>query len=293
MLRFAIVALMCASLLYAVDPEDHVRKSVPVGSATRLVLSVDVGSVQVEPGSGQSVDVDVYFHGIPSSQELDRLRRDYRLDVSEQGSDIYVDGGFRNGSEPMFGFWRLLFGWPREVEYRVTVPQKFSAAVKTSGGPITVRDLQGTVAAHTSGGPIRVEGVTGDVDVSTSGGPISLERDSGRVRAHTSGGGIMIRDLTGSVDASTSGGGVVASLAGQPKQDCRLYTSGGGISVTLRKDIRVDLDASTSGGNVSTDFPVPIRDGHHWGELHAPINGGGPQLYLHTSGGSISVHQAD
>ena len=144
---------------------------------------------------------------------------------------------------------------------------------------------------HTSGGPIRITDVAGDVDASTSGGPILIERNAGRVRAHTSGGGIEVRDAMGAVDASTSGGGVSASLIGQPKEPCRFYTSGGSIDVRLSKDIHADLDASTSGGRVWTDFPVPPGDSAR--ELRAHLNGGGPRVVLHTSGGGISVRRAD
>jgi hypothetical protein len=88
---------------------------------------------------------------------------------------------------------------------------------------------------------------------------------------------------------------VSASLVGQPKEDCRLTTSGGSIDVSLSRSAHVDLDASTSGGHVWTDFAVSSgtarsNDDRHSRELHGPINGGGPLLYLHTSGGGISVH---
>jgi len=218
--------------------------------------------------------------------------------------------------------------WLREVEYRVAVPHKFNAQAETSGGAISVSDLKGEVDARTSGGSlnfghidgpvtgrtsggsitlasgngrallrtsggsIQIREVGGDVDAYTSGGGISIERASGRVKAHTSGGSIEVREATGAIDASTSGGGVTASLLGQPKEECRLSTSGGSISVSLAKDIHVDLDASTSGGSVWTDFPVPSDGEKHHRELHAPLNGGGPVLYLHTSGGGISVRRA-
>ena len=62
--------------------------------------------------------------------------------------------------------------------------------------------------------------------------------------------------------------------------------------MTLSRDIHVDLDASTSGGRVWTDFSVPYTDERHQSQLRAPLNGGGPWLYLHTSGGGISVRRA-
>jgi len=326
MLRLLAAALACASLLLAVDPDDHVRKSVPVGSSTRLVLNADVGAIRVEPGNGKTVDVEVYFHGTPPSEaEFKRMRRDFRLDVAPQGSDIRVTGAFQGGWEPALAFfpffgshpicrnWQCLeySTWLREVEYRVTLPPKFNSDVETSGGPISLSRLDGDVNAHTSGGgitltgglgkavvhtsgrPIRIRDVAGDVDASTSGGPISIEHNLGRVKAHTSGGGIEIRDAVGAINASTSGGGVSASLVGQPKEESRLYTSGGSINVSLSKDVRLDLDASTNGGGVWTDFAVPTSGERHHNELRGPLNGGGPLLYLHTSGGGISVRHAD
>jgi len=328
MFRLFIALVACASFLHGADPDRHIRKSTPVSSATRLVLNVDVGTIRVQPGDARTIDVDVYFRGSPrSGAEFDRMRRDFTLDIAQQGLDIRVTGAFRKGWEPMLISWPVLLGgghhlcrngecleygsWLREVEYRVAVPEKLNADVETSGGPIYVSGLNGEVNArtsgggitlagskgkavvHTSGGPIHIMEVAGDVDASTSGGGISIERSSGRVRAHTSGGGIDIREATGAIDASTSGGGVNASLAAQPKEECRLYTSGGSINVSLSSDIHMDLDASTRGGRVWTDFPVSSGGGRRSSELRAPLNGGGPRLYLHTSGGGISVRHAD
>jgi hypothetical protein len=344
MLRLLVSTLACATFLCAVDPGNHVQKSAPVDSATRLVLNADVGTIRVEPGYGKSVDVEVYFHGTPPSQaEYDRMLHDFTLDMTQQGSDIRVSGAFHDGWQPLLAFfpffghhticrnWECLeYGsWLRYVEYRVTVPEKFNADVETWSGPIFISNLKGEVNAHTSGGSLSFEGVegqvngstsgggitltggkgravmhtsgggikikeaAGDVDASTSGGPISIEGNLGRVRARTSGGGIWIRDASGPIDASTSGGGVTASLVGQPKEDCRLSTSGGSIDVRLSRNIHVDLDASASGGTVWTDFPVTISGNRNPSDLHVPLNGGGPRLYLHTSGGGIAVHHAD
>ena len=347
MLRLLAAALACASFLHAVDTEDRVRKSTPVSSATRLALNAEFGAIRVQPGDAKKVEVEVYFRGLPPSRgEFDRMLRDFRLEVAQEGSDIRVNGTFLNGWKPQSLLWMfdtLVAGgghpichngrcleysaWLREVEYRITVPHKFDADVETSGGPISVSDLKGEVNARTSGGSlnfddidgpvngrtsggsitldggkgsayvrtsggsIHIKEVAGDVDASTSGGGISIDRASGRVKAHTSGGSIEVREATGAIDASTSGGGVTATLRGQPKQECRLATSGGSIDVSLGKDIRMDLDASTSGGTVWTDFPVPSSGDRHRRELHAPLNGGGPLLYLHTSGGGISVRR--
>src|SRR6267154_6712980 len=113
MLRLLVVALACASSVYAADTEDRLRKSVPVSSATRLTLNAEFGSIGVQPGTGTSVDVEVYFRGDPYSRgEFDRMLRDFRLDVNRQGSEILVNGMFVNGWEPFLssGIFDLIFG---------------------------------------------------------------------------------------------------------------------------------------------------------------------------------------
>lgn len=342
MLRLLGAVFTFASLVYAVDSEDHVRKALAVSAATRLTMNAEFGSISVQPGSGRLIEVNAYFHGTPPSRdEFDRMLRDFSLDVTEQGSQVRVDATFRGGWKPMpFPFlfvgpaicrnWLCLeySTWLRDVEYRITVPSQFSVDVATSRGPISVDGLKGEVIAHTSGGSlhfnridgpvtgrtsggsitlsgvkgrttvhtsggsIRVSEVTGDLDASTSGGPISVDRVSGSIRARTSGGWISLGGATGAIDASTSGGSVTASLLAQPQQECRLSTSGGSIRVSLPKDAHLNLDASTSGGRVSTDFPVNNVSDRHHRALRVPLNGGGPLLYLHTSGGGISVRRA-
>lgn len=341
-MRYSVlaIALACSIGLYA-DTEDQVRRSIPVNSSGRMVLAADWGAIRVQAGATRFAEVEVYFRGNPRSRvEFDRMLRDFSLDVSQVGSDIRVNGRFKDGWKlsPFGGlFWGwfdhgpcrdsrcLDYTWLRQLEYRVSVPREFSVDLSTSGGSIAVGDLKGEVAARTSGGSLsfgRIEGpvrgntsggsislaggrgkavlrtsggaihiddVAGDVDAETSGGSVQVNRATGRVSAHTSGGSITIRETTGAVDASTSGGSVNASLLAQPNEPSRLSTSGGSINIELASSVRVNVDASTSGGSVSSDFPVPLSGNRQ--SLRSAINGGGPLLQLHTSGGGIYLHK--
>jgi hypothetical protein len=338
-MRYSVLAIALAGTLSLfADTENQVRRSIPVNSPGRLVLGADWGAISVQPGTTRFAEVEVYFRGHPRSRaEFDRMLRDFTLDVSQAGTEVRVNGRFKDGWRTTFGgsFWDwfnhapchdgkcLEYTWLRQMEYRVSLPREFSVDLSTSGGSISVGDLKGEVSArtsggslsfgriegpvdgrtsggsislaggkgkavvHTSGGAIRIEDVAGEVDASTSGGSIQIQRASGRVSAHTSGGSISVRETTGAVDASTSGGSVSASLSAQPKEASRLSTSGGSIQIELAASVHVDVDASTSGGSVSSDFPVPTSEDRR--SLRAAINGGGPLLYLHTSGGGIHI----
>ena len=129
----------------------------------------------------------------------------------------------------------------------------------------------------------------GEVTAETSGGSVSISRAKGRVSAGTSGGGIHVDEVWGEINAHTSGGSVFATIAEQPKGDCRLSTSGGGVEVRLADNLAVDLDAKTSGGRIRVDMPVTVQGEIGKSSVQGTINGGGKALVLRTSGGNIEV----
>jgi DUF4097 and DUF4098 domain-containing protein YvlB len=162
----------------------------------------------------------------------------------------------------------------------------------TSGGSITMQGGKSTAELKTSGGSVRIGSVDGEVNAVTSGGSIVIDRTTANVTARTSGGNVEVKETSGTVHASTSGGSVFASLLNSPSAPCRLTTSGGNITVHLPESAKVELDASASGGSVNTDFPVVVRGTLRRDSLQTAINGGGPLLYLRTSGGSIHLRQS-
>jgi hypothetical protein len=93
----------------------------------------------------------------------------------------------------------------------------------------------------------------------------------------------------GELRASTSGGSIKAVVPSPIPGPVRLETSGGSVTVTVGSDATFDLDASTSGGGVDSELPVTITGKASRSRLVGPVNGGGPEMRLRTSGGSIRV----
>ena len=169
-----------------------------------------------------------------------------------------------------------------------------SADVRTSGGGIRLQHASGSVAARTSGGSIHLNSVVGVIESRTSGGSIRIGEAGAAVEARTSGGSIEVASAGGAVHARTSGGSVEVSLANQPQMDSELRTSGGNVTVYVRDDLQLDLSANTSGGRISSDFPelAPENSAGH-ANLEKALNGGGPELVLQTSGGSIWIRRLE
>jgi hypothetical protein len=245
------VVIMLASLTVSAQTT---RESIDVSAGGKLYLRTDIGRLIIDTHNNDNVLLEVSVAGEDADQ--------FEVTSDKNADQVSIIGKLQG---------RKKWGWNRDlkVEFHITVPKTFNVEVHTSGGSIDIEDLVGNIDAHTSGGSIDVGNVTGDVELKTSGGSIDTESIFGEINAHTSGGSIRV------------------TMAKQPSNDAELSTSGGSITAYLIEDIQLDIDASTSGGRVRSDFEVNGRVKKQ--SIRGEINGGGPRLELHTSGGSVSL----
>jgi hypothetical protein len=304
-MRALSALFVLGALTLAAQTEDRVRRSVPLTGPGRLIVNVEGASIQVQPGSAQAVEVELYFRGSPATRrQLDRFLEDFTFDVSQTGPNVWVTSRNKRGwSGRLF---RFDFPW-RSPEFRIEAPRVFNVEANTSGGSITVGEMKGEVRVRTSGGSLSLGRIDGPVDGRTSGGSIALRGATGRATLHTSGGSIRIEQATGDVDAETSGGSIdISGTAGrvtahtsgggitarEASGPVDVSTSGGSISVTLAGNRGYDIDARTSGGSVNSDFAALVSGERRPEQLRGPVNGGGALVRLRTSGGGIRIRKA-
>ncbi len=307
-LRFLLAAgLASASALVAQARVDRVvEKSFPVNGTGTLQVEIQGGEIRVSPSTDSVVRVTVKQKiRADSESEATELLKKLELTLEQNGNDVRVvskyerrPSGFRMGSWP-----------PVQVDVVVTVPASYATDLNTSGGGITVGDLNGKahlrtsgggiklgkmgglVDAHTSGGSISLDEARGAVELKTSGGSISVGRVAGSAELSTSGGNIKIDSVASAIRAHTSGGNIRANIAGPLKEECSLSTSGGSVHVSVDKTAAFRLDASTSGGSVDAEgLTVTLeKASRDRSRLAGAVNGGGPLLKLRSSGGGIAV----
>lgn len=253
--RIANVSLFLLLTTATMANAKDIERQFTVSEGETLTVRTDAGSIEITTHEDNTIDVSARIEGKQEDQ--------FTVHFDANGDGLTITGKHDNGNG---------WGWNSlKVKYRITVPKRYHLDLDTSGGSIDVADLIGNIAARTSGGSISV----GDVD-----GDISL---------HTSGGSIRTEDIKGEIDAHTSGGSISVTFASQPQKDASLTTSGGSITARLPSDVAVNLDASTSGGRVKSEFDV---SGHVKKQrIRGRINGGGPEIKLHTSGGSVRVEK--
>lgn len=295
-----------------------IERTFDVGPGGRLRVDAESTAVEVRGDSNAGVQIELTRRG----DDAGEIEADYDVDISQNGNEVVVEIRRKRS----WSFSRLFS--QRSLELEVAVPNRFDADVDTSGGSVTVADLDGEVKAETSGGSLRLESIdgkvngrtsgggihldelSGPVEVKTSGGSIRIGEVGGEVRAFTSGGSIDvdhaggpievktsggsidIREARGAVIASTSGGSIRARILDQPADDCRLTTSGGSVTVSLEGGIALDIDAEASGGRVDSDLGGSLQAvSSSRSRLSGKLNGGGPTLLLRTSGGSVHLNE--
>ncbi len=314
---FAILIFLTIGSVSA-DVEDRIEKEYRVNPGGTLTIESDLGSIEVESVRGNKVIIQVRRKvKAHSRKEAENILDNFDLEFRQHGDDVSVVARWINKNR--FSSMRNRL----QLRYKIQVPRRYNVDLQTAGGSIVVSelvgkvrtqtsggslifgDITGPVFGRTSGGSITLEGCKGKADIKTSGGSIQIGRVQGSVIAHTSGGSIRIdqakgkvealtsggsirvKEVMGAIKARTSGGSIKAYITRQPDDDCELMTSGGSVYVYLAANLRLDIDAKTSAGRVKTELPIDSIGKKKKSTLKGKLNGGGPLLYLRTSGGSI------
>ena len=297
--RSIVVAAAAAVLSFLpAAAETRIEKSLKLDSGGKLTVVSDAGSLTVT-GSGSSG-----AHVVVTSDKDDFESR-FNLKFEELPGELRIT----LKKKESLTSWTSWFNNAR-IRFEIQVPAKTrteletggghialhglegDAKVDTSGGHIEIADHLGNVTAETSGGHISLKKISGNAHVETSGGHIEADAVDGDLFAETSGGHIEIHGAKGRVDADTSGGHVEVGFAKGNAHGGKIESSGGGITVSIDPNVDLAIDASTSGGSVSTDIPVKIVGRIDRGSIRGTLGKGGETLYVHTSGGSVSIGSA-
>jgi len=299
-----LVTLITLASAPPTDRDPYLSKTFTMEGRGDLLVETSGGSIEVTGQSGNRVEVDMFvrkngswgnwFSSDDDNEDLSEYLEDYDIDISQNGNQITASAK-RRGK-----------GWGNNkvsISFVVRVPKDISTDlstsggsisvadvsgshdVRTSGGSLTFEDVTGTTEARTSGGSINVEDYSGTLDAKTSGGSIRVRDSEGQIAVNTSGGGITIDDVRGSVEAYTSGGSIKADIISLEDQ-LTLKTSGGSINATIPSGLGLDLNLS--GNRVNTELQN-FTGKSEKNNIQGSINGGGIEVTMRTSGGSVNL----
>ena len=151
-------------------------------------------------------------------------------------------------------------GW--SVDFLGTLPRRYDVDIESQNGPVSLRDVSGSIEVESQNGPVELVQLGGSVRARAVNGPLTLELTSARVA--------------------------------EPGID--VETQNGPLTVLLPRGIDARLDAGTQNGPISTNLDVDIqRSSRHdvSGEIDATLGDGGGQIRARTSNGPLTVRSTD
>jgi DUF4097 and DUF4098 domain-containing protein YvlB len=200
----------------------------------------------------------IHIHAVKhvESRDADAARSAMKaltLTVSQPNGGLRIDTKYPKSNDGILE-WIAGTSVNLSVTYEVVVPRTMNLQIENTNGGVEASDVSGSHRVETTNGHIRLARCAGDLDAETTNGGIEAE-------------------LT-----SVTAGHVV-----------RLETTNGAIRARLPRKLAASLDASTTNGGIESDLPVATRGKLEKHTLRGTINGGGPDLRLRTTNGSIHI----
>ncbi len=285
----------------SINQEDPYRiEEFNINTPGELQVRTSGGHITVEGSNSNSVRVEMYVRKdgenlTSSDTNLDK----WDIDISQSGNSVNAIAKYKDNNG-----WSSWNNDRHSISFVVLVPREMSTNLKTSGGHIKAKNLEGNQAITTSGGHLNLANLKGRVEAKTSGGHIDLSNLEGDLNVKTSGGHITANSVVGTLQARTSGGHITLSKV---DGTIEAKTSGGNITADL-ESIGKYVDLRTSGGNVDISIPngtsadLALRGTFVNGKLNnfsgemdkhkikGQLHGGGPKISARTSGGTVSLN---
>jgi DUF4097 and DUF4098 domain-containing protein YvlB len=255
--------------------DETIEKTFPVAATARLIISNVRGSVTIQPGEANVIEVKAVKHG-----NFDNERSTVEMTQDADGS-VRVE---TRSDEALFGF----LSHPPKVVYIIRVPQGIHLEASCISSNLTVSDLEGVFKLKTiSGdvvlakmsGPIKLGAVSGDITGSQLSGVLDLKTVSGDVR--------LTESSFPSADASTVSGDLLLQT---PISDGPYHFSSvsGSVRMLVPADTRCNVELNSVSGSIRSSLPASAtRMGH--GLKVTQVQGGGTAVRLKSVSGGVSI----
>ena len=294
-------------------------RELAVSGPVQLEVQSGSGDIQVRTGNDGSVHVHgrvrassnfLSFSGGSVADRIHKIETDPPIEQS--GNTIVVGERDR------------IRGWDGiSISYEITVPATTRVKANSGSGDLTIGEIAGPVSVSTGSGDIRVSriadavqarsgsggievdgarsivantgsgnvrasAVRGDVEARSGSGDISVAQEAaGQVNIGTGSGDVTLTGARGAVRAHTSSGDV--TIEGVPAAEWEISASSGDVRLRLPAAAAFDLNAHTGSGHIDTSLPITTSGRVAKNELRGQVRGGGPQVQVSTSSGSIEI----
>jgi len=256
---FAFALALVALNASATKLEETFDRTYDVRPGAAVTLTNVNGHIVIRAWDQPRVRVHAVKHvEVDGSDKAKEALAALKIEVSSTDGGLKVFTRYPKRNDNGLGFLDWMFGEHvnASVTYELMVPRTMNLDLDNTNGGIEVSDVRGSHRIDTTNGRIELQRCAGDLDAETTNGAIRAE----------------LLEMT-------------------PGKSVRLETTNGRISLAAPTTLAANVDAATTNGSINTDLPIATtRSGRH--SLRGAINGGGPELWLRTTNGSIEIRAA-
>ncbi len=225
------------------------RRSYQLGPGGRVEITNVNGKIDVQPGSGNAVEVVAVKKARGASSEAAKAALE-RITIAEEASagSVKIDTKLERSNGGIFNHGQL------QVEYHVKVPAGAEVKFTTTNGGIDLAGLNGRITAETTNGGVHAREVGGQIDASTTNGGLDID---------------LTRVPEGGVKLECTNGGIKLRLPRDGKATISARITNGGIS--------------------TSDLPIETSGEHNRRRLDGRLNGGGARIDIEGTNGGIEL----
>jgi hypothetical protein len=289
----AVLAFVATAHVARADEFEENFVYVPAEHSESLTVEQKLGKLTLRGWDKPEVRIAAHKH----ARDVGRLDR-LRVSVIVDDGKIFVRAGVRIGAEvrpwPVDGGGiDLTIDAPRHVLVRASTGQgdleasgfRSGAVIDSTGGEVSVRDVEGRVHSWTLKGRQRLAAIRGDVEAGGMDGDVELEQIGGdRLTAWVNEGQITARGISTPVVR-------LYSVAGAVVFSSSLQAGGRYELTSLDGDVRLELERAPftvharAGGRVRS--LLALRGRLLPQEVQGEFAGGGPELELTAMHGDV------
>jgi putative adhesin len=225
------------------------RKTYELQPGGRLEISNISGKIDVEPSTGNSVEILAEKTARAASSEAAKEALG-RIEIQESASatNVRIETKVQRNAGGLFARAE------QRVHYTVKVPALLEVRLSTVNGGIELRGLKGRVTAEATNGGVKAHDVSGPIDASTTNGGVEVE---------------LAQVAEGGVKLGCTNGGIELRLPADARATISARVTNGGID--------------TGGLKIETVGESTRR------RLDGRLNGGGPTINIEGTNGGIRI----
>ncbi len=254
----AAAALGVLATAAAAQQQNPFRWSGTLGSGQTLRVHAVSGDIDVEPATGNTVEVVAKKHGRTSDFDKVEVR------VVKDGDGVTLCSVYYPKDNPDGCNMRGHHGWGDHdgarvsVDYTVKLPEGVDFRANTVSGDVKARHLRSNV---------RASSVSGNVTIST----------------------------TGRARSSTVSGDIDVEMASLDWKELSFNTVSGDVTLRLPKAFAAAVEFQSVSGDLNTDFDITLEHPGHrlfGANVHGTIGGGGDRtLKVKTVSGDLRIEK--